>query len=267
MANFNPFALWRRFLAAPNDSVGKTIAVAFAVAVVSSLAVSLAWHVLQPRIIANKAAERQAQLDALVATMPELGGLLSDVGGGELSTLIVDLTTGEATGIDPAEFQPARVEADPETSTKLSGEQDIADIGWRPDLAQIYVLRDGRALKLVILPVFAQGYKSRIDAFLALRGDLNTVAGLVITDQSETPGLGAYITDPAWQALWPGKQIMDADGALRLAVVLGRGTSEFEVDGITGATRTGNAVGNMVRFWMGPDGFGRVLDALRSGAL
>ena len=36
---------------------------------------------------------------------------------------------------------------------------------------------------------------------------------------------------------------------------------------VAGATRTGNAVANMIRFWFGPDGFGPVLDKLKRGEL
>jgi Na+-transporting NADH:ubiquinone oxidoreductase subunit D len=39
----------------------------------------------------------------------------------------------------------------------------------------------------------------------------------------------------------------------------------LEVDGITGATRTSNAMTRMIRFWLGPEGYGPFLDAVRRG--
>jgi Na+-transporting NADH:ubiquinone oxidoreductase subunit C len=48
-------------------------------------------------------------------------------------------------------------------------------------------------------------------------------------------------------------------------VARGPATTEYEVDGITGATRTSNAVTGMVRFWLGPDGYGPLIDAIRRG--
>jgi Na+-transporting NADH:ubiquinone oxidoreductase subunit C len=128
-------------------------------------------------------------------------------------------------------------------------------------------VRSGTKTALVILPVYGVGYQAMIRGYLALEGDLNTVAGLTITEQAETPGLGAKITEPAWQALWPGTKLADDTGAIHFAVVKGGATTDYEVDGITGATRTGNAVANMIRFWVGPDGFGPVLDKLKRGEL
>ena len=120
---------------------------------------------------------------------------------------------------------------------------------------------------MAIFPVYGQGYQSTISAYVALSGDLETVAGFTITEQGETPGLGAKIADPGWQALWPGTRLTDADGTLRVAVRQGGAQEEFEVDGITGATRTGSGVSGMMQFWFGPDGYGPVLDALRKGEL
>ena len=222
---------------------------------------------LQPQIDANKAAERQAKLDAMIADLPGLAEILTETGADTLETVIVDLATGQAAEEAFESFDFAAIASDPETSTELSDDQDIAGILRRPNYAEIHVLKAGRQVELVILPVYAAGYQSTIRAFLALRGDLNTVAGLVVTEQGETPGLGANITTPAWQALWPGKKLADEDGTLKLEVVRGQGATEYEVDGITGATRTSTAVNDMIGFWMGPNGYARVFEALRSGAL
>lgn len=268
MAELNPVRLFRRLLALPAENRAKTIFMAFAVSAVSALVVSVTAVTLEQRIDANKAAERQAKLDAMIASLPGLSEILAETDADTLATVIVDLTTGRAvTGIDIAGFDMEAIAADPETSTALSDEQDIAGIKRRPDLAQIHVLRSGDRLELVILPVYAAGYQSVLRAYLALEGDLNTVAGLVVTEQGETPGLGAKIAEPDWQALWPGTKIADADGTIRLAVVRGGAITPFEVDGITGATRTSRAVGDMITFWMGPNGYGRVLAALAAGEI
>jgi Na(+)-translocating NADH:ubiquinone oxidoreductase C subunit len=68
--------------------------------------------------------------------------------------------------------------------------------------------RDGDLL-LIVLPVYGSGYASTIRAMLALEPDLSTVAALTITEQGETPGLGARITEPDWQAQWPGKELLN----------------------------------------------------------
>jgi len=264
MADLNPLSLWRRLLALPNESRTKTLAMAFLVSAVSALAVSGAAVLLGPKLDANRAAEAQARLEAMIATLPGLEALLADSGADSLEAVVVDLSTAQIAGIDAASFDP---EATRDRATPLSPEADIAGIGRRPDLARLYLLRRDGALKLIILPVHGAGYQSTIRGFLALEGDRNTVAALTITEQGETPGLGAKIEDAAWQALWPGTKLADDTGTLRIAVAKGGATSEYEVDGITGATRTGNGIANMIRFWVGPDGYGPILDALGEGRL
>jgi len=267
MAEPHPTAFWRRLLALPADSQAKTIAMAFAVSAACAILVSGASVLLSPRIDANLAAERQAKLDELISSMPALADILEESQADTMETIVVSLETGlRAPDVDtPVDMQA--LAADPATSRELTPEQDFAGIGRRPDYAPINVLKSGGRTELVILPIYGAGYQSQIEAYLALEGDLNTVAGLAITSQGETPGLGAKISEPAWQALWPGKQIADDSGDVVLSVVRGKAKTEYEIDGITGATRTGNAISGMVRFWMGPNGYGPVLDALAEGEL
>jgi Na+-transporting NADH:ubiquinone oxidoreductase subunit C len=120
---------------------------------------------------------------------------------------------------------------------------------------------------LIVLPVSGNGYQSVIKAMLALEPDLSTIAALTITQQGDTPGLGARIEDPAWQALWAGKQAVDETGQVAITVVRGQAASPNEIDGITGATITSNGVANMLRYWLGEHGFGPFLDRLRQEGL
>jgi Na+-transporting NADH:ubiquinone oxidoreductase subunit C len=94
---------------------------------------------------------------------------------------------------------------------------------------------------------------------------MNTIAGIAITQHSETPGLGARIKDRSWQDRFPGTLIRDASGQIRFNVARATASTDYEVDGITGATRTGNGITNMMRFWLGPDGYGPLIDAIRRG--
>ena len=266
MASLNPITAWKRVLALPNDSRTKAVVISFAVSALAALAVSSAAVLLQPRLDANLAAERQARLDRLIAELPGLADLIETTGTSGLEAVVVDLTTGtRAEGIDAESFDTMAAANDPDASTELSPEADLAGIGRRPDLAKIFLARDGGAVKLAIVPIWGTGYQSTIRAYLALGPDLNTVAGLSIVEQSETPGLGARIAEPDWQARWPGRTIADDEGNIVFEVVRGQATGEHQVDGITGATRTNNAITDMIRFWAGPDGYGPVLDRLRSG--
>ena len=255
---------WRRLLALPNESRFKTVVIAFLVSAICGALVSGATVLLRPIQAANRAAEEEARIAALVRGIPGMASLLETTGGA-LSTVVVDLNRGRAAQtVTPATLDAAL--ADPANWLVLDPAQDLAGLGQRPDFAQIFLLRDEDAgLSLVLLPVSGQGYGGRIDAILALGRDLNTVAGLAVTSQSETPGLGGRIEETAWQAGFAGTQMRDPSGAVRFRVAQGAAGGPYEVDGITGATRTGRGVTGMMRFWLGPDGYGPLLDAMARG--
>ncbi len=264
MADLNPISAWKRFLALPNESRAKTIGMAFIVAAVCAVLVNAATVILRPIQAQNRAAEVQVRLEALISAIPGMRELIDQAQGSALSTVVVDLDKGTAA----ADVTPETLDAalqDPENWTQLSADADTAGIGNRPDYAQVYILRDGERVSLVILPIAGAGYNGPIQAMLALHGDMNTIAGLAVTEQSETPGLGARIEEPGWQADFAGKRVADDSGEVRFAVARGPASTEYEVDGITGATRTSNAVTRMMRFWLGPDGYGNLADAIRRG--
>jgi Na+-transporting NADH:ubiquinone oxidoreductase subunit C len=255
---------WRRLLALPNESRFKTVVVAFLVSAICGALVSGATVMLRPIQAANRAAEEQARITALVQGIPGMADLLA-TSGGALSTVVVDIDRGRAANtVTPDTLEAAL--ADPANWTVLEPGQDLAGLGQRPDFVQIFLLRgEDSRLSLVLLPVSGQGYGGRIDAILALEGDLNTVAGLAVTRQSETPGLGGRIEETAWQAGFAGTEMRDPAGTVRFRVAQGAAGGPYEVDGITGATRTGRGVTGMMRFWLGPDGYGPLLDAMARG--
>jgi len=264
LADLNPLSFWRRFLILPHESRAKTLLVAFLVSAICAVLVTAATVVLRPIQTENRAAEQQTRLEALIAAVPGISDLIAQAGGDALSTVVINLGAGAAArDVGPETLEGAL--SDTANWTALSAGEDIAGIGSRPNFAQIYLLRDGKVVSLVILPVVGTGYNGRIQALLALSGDMRTVAGIAVTEQSETPGLGARIKEPLWQRAFAGKQLFDAKGAFRFAVARGPARTEYEVDGITGATRTSNAITQMVRFWVGPNGYGPLMAAIRRG--
>lgn len=253
----------KKLMASSGESRGKTILVAFLVSAICALAVSGATVLLRPIQKANRAAEEQARLESLVRGVPGMADLLETTGG-QLSSVVVDLTSGRAaTSITSETLEGAL--ADPANWTAMDEGQDLAGLGSRPDFVQVFLLRNEAGIELILLPIRGRGYNGPIDAILAMRGDLRTIAGLTITRQVETPGLGARIEEAAWQAGFPGKQAYDDDGKVRFSVARGTASSVYEVDGITGATRTSSAISNMVRFWLGPLGFKPFLEAVARG--
>ncbi|MRX49483.1 FMN-binding protein [Paracoccus sp. S-4012] len=263
MADLNPVRAWRRMLALPNESRTKTLIVAFLVAAASTLLLSGATVLLRPIQAQNRAAEAQAQLAALIGGIPGMTDLLQ-AAGGQLSTVVIDLERGAAAqGVTPENLE--EVLAEGSNWTQLAPGEDLAGLGRRPDFARIYLLREGDAIRLLLLPMAGAGYNGTINTIMALQGDLSTVAGFAIMEHRETPGLGARIDEPAWLAQFVGRQTRDERGQLRFAVARGPAGSVHEVDGITGATRTTNGISQMVRFWLGPQGYGPLLEAIRRG--
>ena len=254
---------WRRFLALPNESRTKTLIMAFLVSGVCAGLVSGATVFLRPIQSANRAAEEAARIEALVAGIPGMAGLLAEQGG-SLSTVVVDLEAGRAAREVTTETLP-QVLADPANWTALAAEADLAGLGQRPDYAQVFLLRDEERVALLLLPLTGQGYGGRIDAMLAIRGDMTTIAGLAVTNHAETPGLGGRIEERAWQADWAGTEVRAPSGEIAFSVARGQAASPYQVDGITGATRTGRGMTRMVRFWLGPDGYGPLMAAISRG--
>ncbi|QEE36081.1 FMN-binding protein [Octadecabacter sp. SW4] len=258
--DWNP---WRRLLALPNESRTKTVIVAFLVSAISAVLVSSATVVLRPIQTANRAAEEQARISDLVRGIPGMAALLED-SGGTLSTVVIDLERGRAAqDITPETLDVALT--DQANWTVLEAGEDLAGLGQRPNFTQVFLLREGEDISLILLPVTGQGYGGRIDAIVAVHGDMNTIAGIAVTQHSETPGLGARIEDPSWQANFPGTLIRDDSGDVRFSVARGVATTDYDVDGITGATRTSSSVTRMMRFWLGPQGYGPLLDAIGRG--
>ncbi|WP_172327563.1 FMN-binding protein [Mangrovicoccus sp. HB161399] len=264
MADLNPIHAWQRMLAQPNESRGKTVFVAFLTALFCTLLVSGATVLLRPVQTANRAAETQARLEALLAAIPGMSDILAASEEAQLSTVVIDLARGRAAeNVTPGTLESALM--DTANWTALSPEEDVAGIGNRPDYAQVFLLREGEAIRLMILPIAGAGYNGPIDAMLAVNGDMETIAGIAITAQSETPGLGARIEEPRWQESFAGTRWQDASGEMRFAVAKGPATTDYEVDGITGATRTSNAMSRIIRFWLGPQGYGPLIAAVKRG--
>lgn len=246
----------------------RTLLVALAVCAICSVLVSSTAVLLAPRHRANRERERRAHILALIESQPGLGEMLRDVGQHDVRELVVDLTAGRvADWVDPADV-PRPDEGDEATSTRLPASRDFAGIGRRPNLGTVYVVADGDRLALVLVPVHGAGYASTLRGYVALAGDANTVRGLSYYEHGETPGVGGEVLgDEEWLGEWVGRRVRDEDGRMRIGTsregTIGEaGDADFKVDAISGATRTTEGVGNMLRFWLGADGYGPFLRRL-----
>ncbi len=84
------------------------------------------------------------------------------------------------------------------------------------------------------------GLWSQIDLLLAVNADRQSLYGLRVVSQAETPGLGGRITEEGFQNSFAG---VDIRPAIRVAKFAMAGN---EVDGISGATTTSTAIERII---------------------
>jgi len=251
------------------DTVVGTLLVALVVSLVCSSLVASAAVVLKPRQVAN------AILD-MRRNILEVAGLLDsdrdvDALFDGIEPRVVDLETGAyVEDVDPEAFDPAEAAKDPEGSVEVPPDIDVARIGRRARHALVYLVRQDSEVTKIILPVSGYGLWSTMYGFLALEADGNTVADITFYSHGETPGLGDFIAKPAWRELWRGKRAFDESGEPKLQVVKGRVSAgdplaDHHVDGVSGATLTGNGVTKMMQYWLGDHGYGPYLRNIQGG--
>lgn len=267
--HYQKFAKYRdKVLALSNDSLEKTIAIALSLCFVCAILVSLAAVALRPLQIENKAMDMKKNI-------LDVAGLLdedTDVHNAfaeQIEAKLVDVATGDYVEGDVDTYDQRKAAKDPAQNVVLTKDQDIASIKTRAKIAKVYLVKEGDTVKSIILPVHGYGLWSTMYGFLALNADGQTVQSINFYDQGETPGLGAEVVNPSWRALWDGKKVYSEDGAVALGLIKGlvdnsKPGSEFQVDGLAGATLTSVGVTNLVKFWMSQEGFAAYLDKVRT---
>lgn len=224
MPSLNPVSWWRAFLGLSNDSVTKIIGMALLVSGVCAVAVASTATLLEPVRARNVREARSAHMLSMLRSLPGVGNLLE--------------------GVEPSQLEQKSV-------VVASGEE-----------LSVYVLPPTGKPELVVLPVSGRGYQSLLKGYLVLGRDLETIAALTFYEQHETPGIGTRITDAKWLSTFVGKRVFASDRSVAIRVVQKGASGPHEVDGISGATRTSHGVENLLRFWVGPEGFGPFLREL-----
>jgi Na+-transporting NADH:ubiquinone oxidoreductase subunit C len=251
-----------------NDSISKTFGVALALCVVCAVVVSSAAVILRPTQEVNKLLDLKANILASAGLLQE--GVSIETQFEQISTRVVDLQTGEFTdAVDAATYDQRKASKDPALSMALDPKQDPAKIKRRANYATVYMVEGEQGIEKIILPIKGYGLWSTLYGFLALEADFETVAGIGFYEHTETPGLGGEVDNPRWKASWVGKQAYN-QGELAITVLKGkadmsRAGSESQIDGLAGATLTTRGVDNLVRYWLGDEGFRPLINSLKSG--
>jgi Na+-transporting NADH:ubiquinone oxidoreductase subunit C len=215
-------------------STGYIVGFATVVCLVCAVFVAGAAVGLKDLQDANKLLDRQQKV-LTVAGLIEEGKSMSreeitSLYESSVQAKVIDLATGALNeSVDAATFDQVSASKDPERSTKAP--ENPSKIMRLPNQALVFdVVQDGER-KALILPI--EGY-----------------------------GL--------WKALWPGRMAFNERGVPSISVKKGVAgpVSEdpYNVDGLSGATITSRGVTNLLRFWLGENGFGPYLEKYRAQA-
>lgn len=240
-----------------------------AVCVVCAVLVSSSAVALKERQQSNAALDKQRSvlLAAGLARPDEgLGRAEVEQRFERVRPVVVKLSSGAGTAIDPATFDQAKAAQDPATSRPAPPNR--ASVRRVPEHALVYEIKPqagGEAM--AVLPIEGYGLWGTLYGFLAVGADGDTIRGITYYQHKETPGLGGEVDNPQWKALWPGRRIYADAGAPAIRVVKGAAgpatAAPHEVDGLTGATITSNGVTAMLEFWLGEAGFQNYLRRFR----
>ncbi len=252
-----------------NESIAKTIGVAFAVCLVCSLIVSSAAVSLRDQQKINKLNDRRVKI-LKVADIYDQNISIADQFV-QLESKYVDFNSGELFDeykdfkID--DYDQIFVTKDPNLSTRVPATEDIAIIKNRENIGKIYILRDDfNNIDKLILPIRGYGLWGTLYGYISIEEDFNTISGIEFYDHKETPGLGAEVDNPKWKSSWKGKKIYK-NNEVALKVIKGKvepgdSQSVYKIDGLSGATITSRGVSNMVEYWFGSSGYSTLLSEL-----
>ncbi|RLA65587.1 MAG: Na(+)-translocating NADH-quinone reductase subunit C [Epsilonproteobacteria bacterium] len=258
---------------ASKDTVGRTIGVALVICIVCSILVSTAAVKLKglQKENADLDIKKNLLLSAGILKNPKSSKDEILQAFEKFEPKIVNLETGEyVSDVDIATFDQVKYAKDPSTNMTIDSSKDIAKIKRRSKLAKVYLVKKNGQVSMVVLPVHGLGLWSTLYGFLALDKDTSTVKGFGFYQHGETPGLGGEVDNANWKAKWIGKKVYDENFGPVIKVVKGlvnpsHANAIYEVDGLAGATITSNGVTNLLRYWLGENGFGPYLSKFRAG--
>lgn len=262
-------------MSSKKETITGTLTVALLVCLVCSIIVAGAAVSLRPTQQANSLLDKQRSILAIagIGDSSMSAQQVRDMFDERIEARLVNLESGTYSDeFEAATFDHVASSRDPALSTALPSADDIASIKRRENYSTVYVVETDGQLDTMILPVRGYGLWSTLHGFIALKGDLNTVAGFGFYEHGETPGLGGEVDNPRWKAMWPGKQVFaDADSE-KVAIRIIKGnvdqsspTAKHQVDGLAGSTLTSKGVENLLHYWLGENGFGTFLTNQRSG--
>ena len=255
-----------------NESVIKTIGVAFAVCLVCSLIVSASAVSLREQQKENKLNDRRVKILEVADIKIEPDQTIAEAFK-KLEQKFIDFNTGklmdEYKNFNIDEYDQLISLKDSTLSSPVPKSEDIAIIKNRENVGKVYLVMQNDNISKIVLPIRGYGLWGTLYGYIAIENDLNTVVGIEFYEHKETPGLGGEVDNPSWKNSWAGKQIYNNNDEVYLSVLKGvvpKDDPEFiyKIDGLSGATLTSNGITNMIKYWFGESGYSKFLANLNN---
>jgi Na+-transporting NADH:ubiquinone oxidoreductase subunit C len=265
------------------DSILNTLVIAVSVCLICSLLVASAAVGLREKQKLNVELDRKKNILQAAGfsdvQMKQAGGVLAFFDQ-RVKPIIVNLESGSEGGLQEIVAADPKDDWNEEASALKLYDQitaakkpipglftefqdtrtDVAGISRKEKYSHVYLVQseDGQVVEKYVFPIRGKGLWSILKGFIAVENDFQTISGLTFYEHAETPGLGGEVDNAKWKQQWVGKAIYDEDGEVGIEVIKGVADAgdQFAVDGLSGATITSRGVTNMLKFWLGPSGFG-----------
>lgn len=214
----------------------KVIVFATVVCVICSLVLSATATMLKER--QDVAVELDRQMNVLKA----FGVPLVDEAGIKIAKDVVDRYFNDHISQIYIEKSTGNVIEEPDPNLLKVEAKERTHEGR--SLLPLYVWKDNGTPTKYAFPTSGMGLWSIVHGYIALDRDLSTIIGVTFYKHGETPGLGGEVSTAWFQDQFAGKKIFTEGSLLQLNVVKGSApdNSNHQVDGISGATMTGNGL-------------------------
>ncbi|WKZ70122.1 MAG: Na(+)-translocating NADH-quinone reductase subunit C [Melioribacteraceae bacterium] len=258
-----------------SDSTKKTIQVALGICLVCSILVSSAAVSLSSRQAENKQVDK-------IKNILAAGGIdyenknPQEIYNNKIKAVTIELESGEVINpeekselLTPKNFDIKKVSNISDLSVSIPSSEDIAGIKRKPTHMIIYeVLTEDKNIDKFIFPVHGKGLWSTMYGFISLDKELKNVEGITFYEHGETPGLGGEVDNPNWKASWKGKKAFNEDGEFIIEVLKGKvdptnPKANHQIDGLSGSTLTTRGLDNLMKYWLGENGYGAFIENVR----
>lgn len=248
------------------DSTKKTIIVALGVCIVCSILVAASAVTLKDKQEENKRLDKMKNILEAAKLLKEDTDIETTYNE-KITPVIIDLSKGEIIPkeqytdiLNPEKFDIKSLAKNPMYNQEIPEEKDKAKLNTIPKNMIVYEVKEGEEIKKIVFPIYGKGLYGTLYGVIALNKDLRTVEGLTFYEQSETPGLGGEVDNPRWKEQWEGKVVYGENWDVKITVnkkgvVKSNLDQKYQIDGLSGATMTTRGVNNLVRFWMGEEGY------------